>query len=95
MKKRQALYNDDANKIIKEAKQVKVAQNLNFLIDLAIATNNTMPVPEETASFNKAWNHPNATSQEKWQEDICKEFADMNKQQVWHKTSKTLMPPYQ
>ena len=41
MKKLQASCNDDANKIIKEAMQVKVSENLNFLI------NYTMQVPEE------------------------------------------------
>ena len=83
------------NKIMKEAMQVKFSKNLNFLIGLAMVTTNTMLVPEESVSFNEAWNHPSATSWEKWQEAICKEFANMNKQQVWHKTSKTLMPPNQ
>ena len=58
-----------------------------------MVTTDTMPVPEEPISFNEASNHPNATSQEKWREAICKEFANTNKQQVWHKTSKSLMPP--
>ena len=62
MKNLQALYNDDANKIIKEATQVVVSKNLNFLIDLAMVTTDTMPVPEEPVSFNEAWNHSNATS---------------------------------
>ena len=93
--KLQALYNDGANKIIKEVMQVKVSKNLNFLIVLAMVTTETMPVPEEPVSFNEAWNHSNATSSEKWQEAICKEFTDMNKQQVWRKTSKSLMPPNQ
>ena len=93
MKKLQALYNDDVIKVIKEALQEKVTKNLIFLIDLAMVTTNTMSVPEEHTSFNEAWNHPNTTSQEKWQEVICKEFVDMNKQQVWHKTSKTLLLP--
>ena len=70
MKKLQALYNDNANKIIKDATQVKVSENSNFLIDLAMVTTKTMPVPEEPASFNEAWNHPKATSCEKWQEAI-------------------------
>ena len=61
-----ALYNDNANKIIKEATQGKVSKKLNFLIDLAMVTTETMPVHEEPVSFNEAWNHPNATSQEKW-----------------------------
>ena len=47
MKNLQASYNDDANKIIKGAMQDKVVKNLNFLIDLAMVTTNTMPVPEE------------------------------------------------
>ena len=54
-----------------------------------------MLVPEEPATFAEVWNHPNANSCAKWQEAICKEFADMNKQQVWCKTSKKLRPPNQ
>ena len=60
MKNLQALYNDDANKIIKEAMQVKVPENLNFLIDLVMVTTDTKQVPEEPDTFNEAWNHPNA-----------------------------------
>ena len=56
-----------------------------------MVTTKTMLVHEEAASFNKAWNHPDETSQKK-EEAICKEFANMNKQQVWHKTTKSLMP---
>ena len=44
-------------------------------------------------TFIKAWNHPNANSHTKWQEAICKEYSDRNKQQVWHMTSKSLIPP--
>ena len=58
MKKLQASYNDSINKIIKEAMQVKVSKNVNFLIDSAMVTTKTMPVPEEPVSFNEAWNHP-------------------------------------
>ena len=95
MKKLQVLYNDDTNKIIQEATGVKVSENLNFLIDLAMVTTKTMPVPEEWTSFNEAWNHPITTSWEKWQEAIPKEVASMNKQQVWCKTTKSLMHPNQ
>ena len=59
MKKLHASYNNDVNKIIKEAMQVKVSENLSFLVDLRIVTTNTMPVPEEPVTFNEAWNHPN------------------------------------
>ena len=62
MKKLQALYNDNANKIIKDATQVKVSENLNFFIYLAMVTTKTMPVSEEPASFNEAGNHPGTTS---------------------------------
>ena len=65
MKKLQASYNNDATKVIKEATQVKVSKNLNFLINLAMVTTDTMPVPEEPVSFIEAWNHPNTVSQEK------------------------------
>ena len=93
MKKLQASYNDDANKIIKEAMQDKVIENLNFLINLAMVTTDTMPVLEEPMTLNEAWDHPNANTHAKWQEAICYEFTNMNKQQVWCKTSKTLMHP--
>ena len=52
MNKLKASYNYNANKIIKDATQIKVSENLNFLIDLALVTTKTMPVPEEPASFN-------------------------------------------
>ena len=72
MKKLQASYNDDANKIIKEGTNVKTSENLIFLIDLAMITTQSVSIPEESASFNKAWNHPDITCQEKWQEAIRK-----------------------
>ena len=65
MKKLQALYNDDANKIIEEAMQDKAIENSNFL-DLAMVRTDTMPVPEEPTTFAKAWNHPNSNSHAKW-----------------------------
>ena len=42
--------------------------------------------------FHDAWNHPDAKSQRKWKETNKKEFNDMTRQQVWHKTTKDLMP---
>ena len=63
MKKLQALYNDDANKIIEQAMNEKSAiKTLNFLIDLSMVTINTQPVPEELKTFTEAWNHPNPNS---------------------------------
>ena len=62
MKKLQASYNNDANKIIKEVTKVKVTKNLNFLIDLAMVTTKNKQVPEEPVLFNEAWNNPNAVS---------------------------------
>ena len=87
------MYNDDGNKIIEEATQDKSVGKLNFLINLTIATTDIMPVPEETTSFAIAWSNSNSKSHAKVQEAICKEFADINKQQVWCKTCKTLIPP--
>ena len=84
----QASHNDDANKILKEGTSVKTTKNLNFLIDFAMITIESVSVPEEPTSFNDAWNHPNITCREKWREAMCKEFADMNKKQVWRKTTK-------
>ena len=55
MRKLQASYNEDANKIIKEATQDKNAiENLNFLIDLVMVTSDTKPVPEKPMTFTKA-----------------------------------------
>ena len=63
MTKLQALCNDDANKIIEQATQEKNAiQNVNVLIDLAMVTNDTKPTPEESQTFNKAWNYPRKDS---------------------------------
>ena len=71
MKKLQASCDDDANKIIKQATQEKSPiKNLNFLIDLAMVTINTKPIPEEPKTFTKAWNHPNMNSCTKWLEAI-------------------------
>ena len=53
MKKLKALYNDDTNKIIKEATQDKAIKILNFLIDLAMVTTDTILVPEETTTLLK------------------------------------------
>ena len=44
MKKLQALYNDNANKIVKQATWEKGAiENLNFLINMAMVSNNFKP----------------------------------------------------
>ena len=51
MKKLQAFYNEDANKVIEEATQDKAIKNLNFLINLAMVITDTMPVPEEPMTF--------------------------------------------
>ena len=79
MKKLQASYNNDANKIVKQATQEKgTIENLNFLINMAMVFNNIKPTLEEPQRLNKAWNHPNKESHRKWQGAICKVFADMN-----------------
>ena len=63
MKKLQAAYNNDANKIVKQAmKERSAIKTKNFLINLAIVTNNTKPAPEQCKTFNKAWDHPNTNS---------------------------------
>ena len=94
MKKLQASYNNDTNKIIKQARKEKSAiESLNFLIDLTMITNDTKSVSEEPKTLNEAWDHPNANSCAKWWQVFCKKFIDKNKQQVWSMTSKSLMPP--
>ena len=70
-------------------------KNLNFLINLSMVTTNNKPVLEEPKTFIEAWDHPNPNSCPKWPEAIKKEFANMSKQQLWHKTKKSLMPPNQ
>ena len=86
MKKFQASYNDDANKIIEQATKEKSAiKNLNFLIDLVLVNTDTKPVPKKPKTFTKARNHPNANSHMKWQEAIKKEFTAMNRQHAQDK----------
>ena len=63
MKKLQGLYNDNANKIVKQAKNEKSAiKNLNVLIDLSMVTTDIKCVPEETKIFTEPWNHLNPNS---------------------------------
>ena len=63
MKKFQTSCYDDANKIVKQATQEKSAiEDLNFLIHLVMVTKDIKTVSEETKSFNKACDHPNANS---------------------------------
>ena len=63
MKKLQALYNDDAKKIVEQATQEKSAiENKNFLIDLAVVASNTKSIPEEPKTFTKAWIHSDVNS---------------------------------
>ena len=59
-----------------------------------MVTNDTKPIPEEPQTFNKAWDHSNKNSHRKWQEALHKKFTNMNEQQVWCMTCKSLMPPY-
>ena len=55
IKQLQAVYNEDTNKIIKKATQDKnTIENLDFLIDLAMVTSETKPIPEEPVIFAKA-----------------------------------------
>ena len=64
MKKLQALYNDDANKIVKQAMREKsTIKNSNSLMTLFMVTNNTKPLPHEPQAFNKTWDHSNKDSQ--------------------------------
>ena len=83
MKKLQALYNNNAKKIMEQATQERSAiENLIFFINLAIVITDTKPIPEEPKTFTEAWNYPNESSCMKWWEAIKKKFANMNKQQV-------------
>ena len=62
MKKMQASYNDDAKKIVLQAAKEKSAvKNLNFLIDLVMATNYTKPVPEQPKPSMKLGTMPMKT----------------------------------
>ncbi len=46
----------------------------------------------ELRTFQEAWNHPDLKQYMKWREAIRKEFADMNKQQVWRKVKCDKIP---
>ena len=66
---------------------------LIFLIDLTMVPNDIIPTIEEPQMFKEDWNHPNKDSHRKWQDAICKEFANMNKQQFSWKMLKSLLSP--
>ena len=64
MKKLQASYNDDANKIVEQYTKEKGAiENLSFVVDLAMVSSNIKATLDEPQMFNKAWNHPNKQPQ--------------------------------
>ena len=93
MKKLQALHNNDANNIITQATKEKSAiKNLRLLDWSGHVDQWHQACTWRTKTFNGAWDHPNKNSGKKWQEAIHKEVADMNKQQVWHMTCKSVMP---
>ena len=56
----QASYNNGANEIVELAPKKSDIKNLNVLINLAMVTSDTKPVPKEPKTFNNAWDHPNA-----------------------------------
>ena len=59
----QALYNDDANKMVKKTAQAKISMKICFfLIDPAMVTSDTMLSKDWLQMLNKAWSHPNAES---------------------------------
>ena len=58
-----------------------------------MVSSNIEPILEKAQTFGKAWNYPNKESHRKWCEETCKEFTNMNKEKVWQKTVKSLMPP--
>ena len=47
---------------------------------------------EEPTSFDGAWNHENANERRLWRAAIQKEFADMERRNVWNVIDRTQMP---
>ena len=69
---------------------------LNYLIYLAtipMVAEDKKITDKKPEKFNKAWNHQDAKPQRKWHNAMYKELTNITKQQVWQKTSKSLMPP--
>ena len=63
-KQLQALYNDDANKIVEQAAQEKSAnEKLNFFIDQAMVASDTKSSLDKLQMFSEAWNCQNKESQ--------------------------------
>ena len=59
-----------------------------------MVTNDTKPSPEEPQTFNKAWNHPkNDVFLQKVARSHLQRISNINKQQVWCMTCKSLKPP--
>ena len=93
MKKLQASYNNDADKIIKEATQDKLVKNSNFLIDLAMVTTDTIPVPEETVTFDAAWNLPMQTFMQNGKKPFAKSMLTLTSNRYGARQAKLLCPP--
>jgi Reverse transcriptase (RNA-dependent DNA polymerase) len=47
---------------------------------------------EVPKSFDEAWNHPDPFQREKWREAITKEFAKMERNKVWKKVQRSVIP---
>ena len=80
---------------MEEALEKSRKEKLKCLIHLAtiaLVVEHTKLMEDDPQTFNKAWNHPDPKLRRKWQEAIEKDFGDMNKQQVWRKIHKKLMP---
>ena len=66
MNNSQALYNEDANKIVEQAAQEWSAKRkFIFFLNLdtiAIIARDTKSTEDESETFNKVWNHSNLES---------------------------------
>ncbi len=89
MQNLEASFKPDALKMVAEAKGGN--ELLPISESSAIALSVCMELAEPR-TFQEAWNHPDPERCMKWREAIRKEFADMNKQQVWRKVKQDKIP---
>ena len=95
---------DDEDKVeIPEGSDIRITRSMKAAGDIAHVVfdrilkindmiNLNLDDYDEPTTFAEAWNHPNQEKRKKWRMAIQKEFADMNKRQVWRKMKRRDMP---
>ena len=109
MRKLTSSFNTEADRVLEQLKDNQVTEIVptqsgqalffceesNEFCMLTAETQETegLEGEESPKTFQEAWHHPNATSREKWREDIRKELKAMIDQKVYRNVKKKNLPP--